>query len=87
MAFEKEKTEGEVKGVIGMSMKPSVIPSVHGIYKKLMGVGLTRDNIITLIQRETKLPRRDIEATIIALRKIENQIMRANQTSTTEGEK
>lgn len=62
-----------------MSLKPSVIPSVNKIYETLKGVGLTQDNIITLIQRETKLSRSSIKKTIFALRKIENQITRLDE--------
>lgn len=55
-------------------MKPSVIPSVYEISKRIMSIGLSWNDLITLIQRETKLSRRNIESTLIALRNLEKKI-------------
>ena len=59
------------------NINPKVIPSIYNIEGRLKNAGLSRDDLITLLVRDTKLSRTVINKTLIALQKIENNIMKA----------
>ena len=56
------------------NIKPSVVPSIYHIEERLKTVGLTREDLITLIQRETKLSRTIINKTMKALYSLEMRL-------------
>ncbi len=57
---------------------PSAVPSIYEIEKTLKSVGLTKDDIIVMIQNRMRgtPAKRDIEETLKALREIERNIRR-----------
>jgi hypothetical protein len=57
------------------NMKPSVLPSLNEIYDNMKLFGFTRDDLITLIQRRSKISRSDIETTLNSLSLLEAQII------------
>jgi len=59
-------------------MKPSVLPSLNEMYENMIKFGFTRDDLITLIQRRTKLSRTDIETTLDAISEMEKQVIKSN---------
>lgn len=72
-----EKTD-MVKTLNQKNVNPSVTPTIYAIYTDLKGKGLTKRDVITLIQdraRPTKLTRTQIEATLEAIFKIEKQLL------------
>lgn len=67
------------------NVSAQVAPSIYKIMSKMRTIGLTQDNLITLIHRETKgtVSRTKIQATLDALRKIEKQLREASLDITT----
>ena len=58
------------------NIKPSVVESTQRLFDRLTRAGLNRDDIVTLIQRRSKVSRRDINATIDAIFVIDKQLAR-----------
>ena len=59
------------------NIKPSVLPSIYNIEQRLKNVGLSRNDLVTLLVRDTRLSRTIINKTLIALQKIENNMIKA----------
>lgn len=58
------------------NMKPSDVLRVQTIVKRIMDIGLTYDDVITLIVRKTKnkVSRSTVDKVIVAMRQIERQL-------------
>lgn len=63
--------------------RPSDVPSVVLVFESLQAIGLTKDDIVALVRNRMKgtPAKRDIEATLDAVRHFERLLMRANGVS------
>jgi predicted translin family RNA/ssDNA-binding protein len=61
------------------TVKPQVYQTLKDIYYELLRFGLSKDMIITLVQRKTRYPRGVIENTIEAFIDIEEEIRKNYQ--------
>ena len=62
------------------NISPKVAPSVYSIMEQMRKMGLTHDDLVTLIQRRVKtVSRGDIGATLDALKMIESNFKRAQE--------
>ena len=58
-------------------VKPSIIPTLYDTVDKFVKFGLSRDDLVTLIQRKTKQSRKSIIDTLDALQQIEWNLKKA----------
>lgn len=61
------------------NISPKIAPSVYAIMNQMKDMGLTQDDLITLIQRRAKVSRTDVQLTLTALETIELNFKRAQK--------
>lgn len=64
------------------TISPKVAPSVYSIMEQMKRMGLTEDDLVTLIRRrigDRKITRMQIQQTLKALERIEKNFMKANK--------
>lgn len=62
-------------------LKPSIIKTLNYIESSLKKAGLTEDDILVLLQRKIKgnMPKKTIKAVLDGLKKLENQLLKAEK--------
>lgn len=58
-------------------MKPSVIPNLYEVVRDFRSIGLRFDDLITILQRRTKLSRTVVTKTLNELLELEKQMIAA----------
>lgn len=64
------------------NISPEVAPSVYSVMEQIKKMGLTEDDVVTLVLRRvgaSKITRTQVQITLKALERIEKNFMRANK--------
>lgn len=64
------------------NISPKVAPSVYSVMEQVKRMGLTEDDVVTLVLRRIgahKITRTQVQITLKALERIEKNFMRANK--------